>query len=611
MTHTEGGAVGIRNISNLNENTVTGVDGLYPILPSPKTQTEMQGNFNLTGCDISVSGVTDYRVIRALVEIKELVQSKTKEFCKLSSVNNADKGIILKQKGDLNSEAYTLDITDDRIIIAGGDAKGCYYGICTLKQIIEDSGNLLSAVHIEDFPDYEYRGYYYDCSRGRIPTVDGLKKIIDFISKYKVNAFQIYIEHSFDFEEFKNTGRTDQDYLTAAEILQLDEYCFDHFIDFIPSLSTFGHLYGLLMLEKYKQFCELESFVPQKSFWHDRLAHHTIDPSNPGSFKVICSLIDEYLPLFKSNYFNICCDETFDLCKGRNVGKDKKKLYLDFVHKICSHVVSKDKKVMLWGDIILSYEDAIDYIDKDVTVLCWDYAKDPWLERIEIVRESGLRQIVCPGVSGWNGLLERPEISVDNITKLSEFGFENKAAGMMTTSWGDYGNAASFQCVLYGTTLGVCKAWNISSKADETFEKTISSKVYGVGENIIPTIREVGILQDNASWKTFFQWEMNRDKSLFNKTLPEIHESLKKCRNHLEKLQNIARDNKTLEHIIIAIRGVILLHEAEASILKDERIDNWEEIALTWFEEYKTLWLEDNKLSELNEIRNFILSVFN
>ena len=104
---------------------------------------------------------------------------------------------------------------------------------------------------------------------------------------------------------------------------------------------------------------------------------------------------------------------------------------------------------------------------------------------------------------------------------------------------------------------------------------------------------------------------MNRDKSLFNKTLPEIHESLKKCRNHLEKLQNIARDNKTLEHIIIAIRGVILLHEAEASILKDERIDNWEEIALTWFEEYKTLWLEDNKLSELNEIRNFILSVFN
>ena len=27
---------------------------------------------------------------------------------------------------------------------------------------------------------------------------------IDFISKYKVNAFQIYIEHSFDFEEFKN-----------------------------------------------------------------------------------------------------------------------------------------------------------------------------------------------------------------------------------------------------------------------------------------------------------------------------------------------------------------------------------------------------------------------
>ena len=74
--------------------------------------------------------------------------------------------------------------------------------------------------------------------------------------------------------------------------------------------------------EEYKQFCELEDYQPSSNIWAERIHHHTIDPTNEGSIKLICSLIDQYAPLFRSKYFNICCDETFDLGKGRNKDKD-------------------------------------------------------------------------------------------------------------------------------------------------------------------------------------------------------------------------------------------------------------------------------------------------
>ena len=64
------------------------------------------------------------------------------------------------------------------------------------------------------------------------------------------------------------------------------------------------------------------------------MKHHTIDPLNSESFEVIKSLIDQYAPNFESEYFNICCDETFDLKKYQEQGKDVGKIYVDFVFSL-------------------------------------------------------------------------------------------------------------------------------------------------------------------------------------------------------------------------------------------------------------------------------------
>jgi len=178
-------------------------------------------------------------------------------------------------------------------------------------------------------------------------TVEPVEKLIDILAYYKLNSLQLYIEHAFDFNEYR-CFLEPQGYLTAEEILELDDYCYENFIDFIPSLSTFGHLYRLLETKEYKHLCELDEFTPDPNLWLNRMLHHTIDASNPESFELISSLIDQYIPLFRSKYFNICCDETFDLCNGRNKGKDKGALYLEFTTKLITHVSSRGKTVMMW-----------------------------------------------------------------------------------------------------------------------------------------------------------------------------------------------------------------------------------------------------------------------
>src|SRR5690606_12856741 len=114
--------------------------------------------------------------------------------------------------------------------------------------------------------------------------------------------------------------------------------------------------------------------------WTDRMAHYTLDASAPGSLACVREMIDEFIPLFSSDKFNICCDETFDLGRGKNselaadIGEGK--LYLYFVRELIEHLRSRKKKVMMWGDMLLHYPEIIGEIPKNVVILNWDYAPD-------------------------------------------------------------------------------------------------------------------------------------------------------------------------------------------------------------------------------------------
>ncbi len=580
----------------------------YTILPQPKEFIEGKGSFALCGCSVLVENGLDPRVVRAAVELKNCIAQKTEGIHKFAAMTGDTKGAVcIKKDSSIKSEGYCLKVCEDSITVTGGDDAGCFYGIKTLLQILDGADDTVCAMTINDAPDMAYRGFYHDATRGRVPSVDGIKEMVDLIASYKMNSLQLYVEHPFDFIEFKSDIRTEDDYLTAEDILDIDEYCYNNFIDFVPSLSTFGHLYELLMKEEYKHLCEFEDFVPSRHFWSERMAHHTIDPTNPESFDVITSLIDQYLPLFRSKYFNICCDETFDLGRGRNQGKSSAELYIGFVSKITEHITAAGKTVMMWGDIALEHPELLPQIPDGTVLLNWQYNANPNLSRIEKVRETGLPQMVCPGNNSWTTLVEYIDISVPNISKMVRSGYENGVLGMLNTNWGDFGHPAHPECTLYGTVFGAAISWNTETEADDAYNKAVSEQVYGTDINIAEVLTDLGNAQRTAKWINFFHWIESRDVSNFPETEEQISESIAVCDRIYDALKDC---DGALCVLAVTAKGIGLLNRAALEIKRDGKVSvDWKRCANLWYADYEECWLWSAKPSEVYEIKKFINNI--
>lgn len=97
-------------------------------------------------------------------------------------------------------ESYTLDIAPERITICAPGPAGAFYGIQTLRQIFAQGD--VPCLHIEDAPTLEYRGFYHDVTRGKVPTLETLKWLVDRMAYVKLNSLQLYVEHTFPFAEY-------------------------------------------------------------------------------------------------------------------------------------------------------------------------------------------------------------------------------------------------------------------------------------------------------------------------------------------------------------------------------------------------------------------------
>ena len=483
-----------------------------------------------------------------------------------------------------------------------------FYGIQTLKQMFEN--DTVPCLHIEDKPDMSLRGFYHDVTRGKVPTVDTLKKMIDNMAYYKMNHLELYIEHTFPFKELGDSVEKFS-YLTPEEIMELDDYCYENFIDFVPSIPTFGHLYELLEKEEYKHLQCVTNYTPDRVRWMSRMGHHTIDPKNPESIEIIKSMIDQVLPLFRTDKFNICCDETFDLKRGKYEGEDTGALYVEFVKKIIDYLKSKGKKVMMWGDILLQHPETIDLLPKDTLFLNWWYMEEPKEETFETFHKSGCTQIVCPGTSRWLGFSEVIDRGRKNIVNMLDVAYRYGVDGMINTNWGDYGNPCSLELSMHGFVIGAAKSWNKETKADDEFKADILEVCYKNPDavDILEKLDEVCWL---TKWNTLvWTWSritMNTEQDGIYKIPPtkeEVEKAVEICRGIIEKLSCEKWINDEYrEEMLVAAEGYMVVAEllAKANDYKMERASD----TYAWFEKFKNRWMMNNKKSEIMMIKEML-----
>lgn len=371
-----------------------------------------------------------------------------------------------------NAQGYRLTIAPDIIDIQAKDEPGLWYACCTLAQLIQyyaspgESSHITSegyipCLEISDWPDFRNRGVMLDVSRDKVPKMDTIFNLVDLLASWKINQLQLYMEHTFAYQQYPEVWK-DASPFTAEEILVIDRYCRERFIELVPNQNSFGHLEHWLKLAQFKHLAEAPNGFEFPWGYHP--GPFSLCPLDEGSLALLKNLYDELLPHFSSRQFNIGCDETFDLGQGRSkaecerVGNER--VYLDFLFKIYDEVRKRGFRMQFWSDMIINHPELIGELPKDVIALEWGYEADhPFADHGEILATAGLSFYVCPGTSSWNSIAGRTDNCLRNLSNAAQNGIKYGADGYLITDWGDNGHWQVLPISYLGFAGGAAYSW--------------------------------------------------------------------------------------------------------------------------------------------------------
>jgi hypothetical protein len=90
-------------------------------------------------------------------------------------------------ENDPGSEGYVLHVSSDKIVIAGWDDPGAFFGLQSLRQLIDaENGTVVQGIKVRDWPNLPFRGI-----RLYVPGPENIaffKRFLrDFMALYKYN----------------------------------------------------------------------------------------------------------------------------------------------------------------------------------------------------------------------------------------------------------------------------------------------------------------------------------------------------------------------------------------------------------------------------------------
>ena len=539
----------------------------------------------------------------------------------------------------LPAEGYEIVVSPTAVLVRGNDSPGLFYAIQTLKQIVRSQGRTIPCLKIVDSPTFPNRGFYHDVTRGKVPKLDTLKEIVDHLAEWKINQLQLYVEHTFAFR-FDPKIAENCSPLTPEEILELDAYCRDRRVNFVPSLQSTGHLGHILSLPQYRAFADVETTNTwERMAWPQKMRGLTIDTRNPAAMHLLEQMYDEFLPLFTSPYFNACSDETYDLGMGKNKEVAEKigpgRLYLDHIEHLNAMSKSYGKTLMIWGDIVKKYPDLIPDIPKDIVLLDWGYGANTKFENCKLFEDAGLRFYVCPGTSGWNRIINGIGNADLNIRGYAAAGAKYGAIGILNTDWGDYGHYNFLSGSWHGMALGGEMGWNVDgAKSPEEFDKAWTYAMFGDPDGTAAaTLRKITAIGDVMGTWIMFQkpFAAEYHRGYYRSGLAKVSDDdlvqlkqdsgaaaalfegyLRQGRGNPQDVAELAHGSKMTALMAekLLIERQIVANEGAIDAALAARLRAFVEEGRTLLEQYEKLWRARSKESNLRDIRHAFDALF-
>ncbi len=283
--------------------------------------------------------------------------------------------ILILQREEMQEEEYKLIVFEASISIEAATAKGVFYALQSLRQmILSNTGKEveIQCGMVSDAPAFDWRGLHIDVCR-HFYSIDFIKKQLDLMAMYKLNKFHWHLTEDqgwrIEIKKYpkltsESAWRKTKDgsiyggFYTQEEIKDVVEYASKLHIEVIPEIELPGH--SVAALAAYPEYSCTGGPFEVIDVWG--VTDDVYCAGKDITFDFLRDIIDEVCELFPSKYFHIGGDECpksrWKECpdcqqRMKDEGlKNEDELQSWFIRQIEKVLLEKGKTLIGWDEIL-------------------------------------------------------------------------------------------------------------------------------------------------------------------------------------------------------------------------------------------------------------------
>lgn len=356
------------------------------LVPKPNHFEVLSGEFYLSA---SIQIASSDASLKAEAEYLQaaLTEATGLRFNVVTEPTSSPSIVLKTDNGIAHEEGYAIRATEAQYEITGKTSAGVFYGIQTFLQLIpvQNSGQVaLPLVKVDDAPRFEWRGMHLDVCR-HFYSVDVVKKLIDQMSRYKLNTFHWHLTedqgwrieikkypllteigawrdetvvghmsnapHQFD-------GQKHGGFYTQEQVKEVVAYAAARHVTIVPEIEMPGHAQAAIAAYPW-----LGCFGDTLKVWPLwGVSENVYCAGKESTFQFLEDVLNEVIPLFPGQYFHVGGDECpkdnwkkCPLCQQRMKAedcKDEHELQSYFIQRMEHFLESKGKKLIGWDEIL-------------------------------------------------------------------------------------------------------------------------------------------------------------------------------------------------------------------------------------------------------------------
>lgn len=217
-----------------------------------------------------------------------------------------------------------------------------------------------------------------NCSQGAVKTVNGIKRLADYLKIMGYNYVMLYTEDTYEIESEPFFGYLRGRY-SKSEIKEIVAYCEERGIEVIPCIQTLGHL---------------EEALKNSAFNAVKNADDTLLVGEEKTYELIEKMFASCAECFKSRKINVGMDEADSMFLGKflnkNGIKDKYEVLLYHVKRVAEIAAKYGFTPYMWSDMFFKFARGNYYAVTDdvpervitefkklgMNLIYWDYFED-------------------------------------------------------------------------------------------------------------------------------------------------------------------------------------------------------------------------------------------